>query len=431
MNKAHKEEWKKNWSVFFWGLFSEKKMTDGLLPTLARGATSSAIPAGFASANNFSLAPSAPFAVWTPPGSSEPTTQFGTVPGLTTNRPFSTPSNGTLLSMPTVNRTAAPSNELVRQKYTVRKWEKLYHERIGRGQIMFARRGTNHQHYTDVLTLITLPQMNEILRLGWRVAKDAGILDVGVARGSADAERRANMVRMVQDDLLDDIDRRRRELDEQAQKSKTYAGQLSRFLAMDETQWYAAEDNEKFLSERANEYLNYLSVTGISRMWNYMGVSINIEHKDQDWKMMNVGVQGPMDEMDNYWGEHVMQGLNAGMILSRVRSERTQEYTYFQFQPWIEHAGDASSRYQFFSKAPTSAELQYTDVAGYTAYGRHYQVGIIGGVVGGRVRARDSAYRLSGLADSPTSEFDAWKETDSSVKSTVKMLIGKDPYFTF
>jgi hypothetical protein len=397
-------------------------------PTLSRGAQTSAFPASTASLLGFNQAPPAPFTISTPPGSSYPTTDFASVPGLTGLTPGA-PIPG-VAGIPSVNRTSdSPSQQVIVQAHIIRNWGvTAYDTKIGRGQAVFLNRNMRHGEEKDIKMIVTLPQINEILRKSFQKGRMAGITDRNIK--NLDSDRLVQLYDVVADDLRDDLDRQRAALDDSRKGAQQKEAYITKLARTQERWWFSDEKQREFIQDHVNQYMQYLNIFGITNNWNHIGFVRNIEPAGDTLKIANVAVRGPLD-VDNYWGSSVQQSLYTYLILTRGL-DASGEYTHFEFRPWIEQPSEWGQRRQFYTKFPSAAELEYTDFSGAVAYGRTLQLGKVSRVLGTSTPqfSRDeSSARLGGRADDSRAEEDAWRETISPNKSTVFLTIGADPWF--
>ena len=374
-----------------------------------------------------SLAPPANFSTNAPPGIDAPSASLRGVPGIDLSIGASPLGGfgvgdsallGQLGGGLVRNVAGWPSQEVIVQSHTVNPWQNGYHKRITRGQLLFIRRNAAQG---EVGSIITLPQMNDILRKGYQIAKSNGVLE----RQTLDHETWSDVRHAIAEDLEDELDRKRRLLNDNVQDQAKSANMLERVKNVNEKFHTSVDDYRNLLfSEATTQYLRYLSKGGILETWNYIGACRNIEDNSSNFKVLNVAVGGPLN-LDNIWGEGLQQGHYLNLILKRRMNDRTAEYEEFQLTPWAEPASD-NSRVQ--SKYPTTEDLYYEDEAGYAQYGVSYTIGKVGRIVttsqGNNVKARI----LAGLSNSNDAEADAWRETTRNNKGQVFVSLGKDAW---
>lgn len=358
----------------------------------------------------------AQFSISSVPGTNFPSTQFASVPGVTVN-PGAGISNA--LGIPSVAAVSGfPSQEVVVQSYIAKPWEQRnYETRIGRGQLIFSLRESNKGD--EFQNIVTLPQINEILRRSYQQAETSGVIE----RARVDTDTMADLRSNIEQDLEDSVTRKRRllsEADDEGGRSRQSL--VTRLKNTNEKFWFSNPDyRDALLSDMSTRYLSYLSVTGIMDQWNYIGAGRNIEDIERMFKLVNVAVRGPLD-IDNIWGSEIQQSKTVGLVLTRAKTP-TGDYKHFVFRPWIEMMDD--SRDSLYSTRPTNVEMFYEDFHGSRQQGEFIEVGSIGRVTTTSKQLDRHATILSGVLDTPTSEFDAWKASDSRRKPSVFVTLGK------
>lgn len=362
--------------------------------------------------------PPANFTVATPPGAPAPTAAFSSVPG-TVSAPGTNPAS--MFGVPAVRATAGmPSQEVVVQSHVVNPWPNGYHERLGRGQIIFIARDAKNDK--NLQTFASLPQMNEVLRIAFEKAIKAGVIE----RSTVDADTFGDLKSWIEEDMEDSVARERRHLDEVGKKNRARSNLLTQMKNTNEKFWITTPElKEALLQQQATQYLKYLAIDGILEKWNYCGVIRNIEHADAHFKVLNSAVSGPLD-VDNYWGTGVAQTKNGYLVLKRVRGA-DGDYGQFAWHPWIENGTDPRKNIQ--SAYPDSNDVYYEDVAGYAQYGAVEKIGKIGSVTHNAQQAGKSSARLAGLAGTATAEIEAWRESSARMKkSSVFMTLTRDAF---
>ena len=318
------------------------------------------------------------------------------------------------------NQAGWPSQELVTQPHIVKPWDNGYHERIGRNQALFYRRDSA---VGEVESIVTLPQMNEILRRAHSVASANGVLE----RRSLDLDTWGDMKAAIHDDLEDELDRKRRLMADGARDESARSNATDRFRNTNSKfHTTTPEYAEMMFSDGPTQFLRYLSHEGILQTWNYLGVARNIEHSKLNFKVLNAIHTGPYD-VDNYWaGETMAQGQYVYLLLTRKYNKSSGQYEQFHMQPWCEPLRDSGRDLQ--SKYPTQKELYYEDEGGYGHYGAYFTIGKVARIVANAHGDRRRANVLAGLSESPNAEHDAWRETQRSKKQTIFLTIGRDPW---
>lgn len=402
------------------------------------------------------------FGVQPVPGVAAPSASLYGIPGLSLSTPSAFP--GTLgagdaafaaqLGAGAVKRHAGfPSQEIVSQPHVVRPWKDglMYHERIGRGQLLFVRRGTSADQMS---TIVTLPQMNAVMLRAYTVALTAGVLErAGGRRGGGgggilDADLLDDTRQAVEQVLEDDLDYRRRMLDTAVADGAKAENATERLLNTNSRSHTTNPELRSIVfDDERTSYLAYLSLGGITGLWNYLGVSRNIEFKDTRFKMLNAIQSGPY-EVDNVWGSGLQQGAYVYVVLRRHRNEATGEYEQFEYVPWAQRFDASVARVaNVYSKYPSLDERRYEDVAGYEQCGVAYEVGKVGrmpaapgrrlggggaGTASALASSMDArALLLAGLArNTHDAEMAAWNETQRNNKQTVWLAIGHDAHHT-
>ena len=396
-----------------------------------------------------------------PGGPAPSASQYG-VPGLALSTPAGFPgsagaSAGALLAQlgPGAVRVHAgfPSQEIVSQPHVVRPLKGTrYQERIGRGQLLFCRRGTTDD---TVSTIVTLPQINAVLARAYTLARTSGALERaggrraiaaagGGAAGAADADLFDDTRNAVEQVLEDDLDRQRRMLAAGVSAAAKAENTVDRLMNTN-TRSHTRDPELRtalFAGDDAMSHLAYLSQGGVTELWNVIGVSRNIEYARATFKMVNVIQKGPYD-VDNVWGSDLQQGAYVYVVLARHRNEATGEYEQFEYAPWAQRfTSDAARASNVYTKYPPLDVRTYEDVAGYTQRGLAYTVGKVGrmpfvqgrrlGSAGAIAHSVDARARLlAGLAHGePDTEMAAWAETSRNGKHTVHLTIGTDAHDT-
>lgn len=368
-----------------------------------------------------------------PPVIGGPSTSLGGVPGLqipaglsSTNDSFGVSSaslmNQIFGSGLVTNVANFPSQEVATQSYVVTPWDNGYHTRMTRGQLVFCRR---IKPRNDVMTIITLPQMNSTLHKAYAIAMDNGILE----RKRVDGDSFSDLQDAIKADLEDELDRKRRNFNSDHQEKAKLDNAVARLRNSNEDYHVTTEEYKQMIfQDRATQYLRYLSQGGILETWNYLGPVQNVEDAHRDFKNINVVQSGPID-IENIWGSKVNQGLYAGLVLTRVYDACTKESGQFQFVPWLEREDDYERR--LYTKFPSAGDLAYTDIAGYTHYGKYIPVGKIGSFMNDNDRSDENAAVLAGVHGvtfTGDKELEAWRLASRMRKPVVYMTVGRDAW---
>lgn len=374
-----------------------------------------------------SLAPPANFSVNRPPGVDFPSASLRNVPGLSLTTPsgidgglgasgsaFLAQLEGGLVR----NVAGWPSQEIISQPHIVKPWQNGYHERITRGQVLFYRRESANG---QVESIITLPQINAVLKKGYHIAKSKGILE----RSMLDQDTWSDVKFAIAEDLEDELDRKRRLLNENVQDSAKETNMIDR-IKNSNSKFHVTNESYRDLifAESNTQFLRYLSVGGIVETWNYIGVARNIEHSHTQFKVLNCVKGGPLN-VDNYWGESLQQGQYTYLILTRKYNRHTNEYEEFQYVPWAQPLSDGG---RLQTKYPDASDLYFEDESGYGQTGVVYTVGKVGRVVAGGLGTNEKSMQLAGLMGSNDPEMDAWRETSRDKKGMVFLTIGRDAW---
>lgn len=381
-----------------------------------------------------SLAPPANFRIGSVPGTELPTTSIGGVPGLALSLPSGTDSGflganaGALRAQIegglVRNVAGLPSQQVVTSAYVARPWANGYHKRMGRGQLIFYKRGSSDG---KTHTLATLPQINTMLREAYVLAQRVGVLERSNAYGDVDLHD--DLLFAIEADMEDDVDRIRRMYSDESKRQMMISNSLQRISNTNERLYTSMEQMQALLDEsKRYAFLRLLSLDGVQSTYNYIGALQNIEHTGKEFRVANTAVRGPL-HVDKCWRGKMVQGQYLYLVLKRVYNASSDEYEEFQYVPWTQPVTIASSneRRRVQIKYPDTQDLIYEDAAGYEQIGKALMVGVVGNVMQSRGENDVRADRLAGLASGVRdTEMIAWRETESPNKTRLFITLGAD-----
>ncbi len=235
---------------------------------------------------------------------------------------------------------SAPSNALVTSGYVVRPWdEKSYHKNVRGGHMLFGYRSSSLKR-DDPKTIVNLTDFNEILRNTYHRAVEGRVTESAGAEFDADS---------VADHMGD-------------------APTMDELFYRGELQWGDPRYEDMMMSERTTESrLKYLTLEGIIRRWNFLGVQ-KVDVDNTQYRVITAVISGPT-ELSNVFAQYLSPLAPLKLIIKRYLNKATGEYEHFYVQPW-------TSPNSVVDK-PSMVEMGYEDMSGLWRQGYVIDVGYV------------------------------------------------------